>query len=150
MGSSHGDTPKYAGEGVASHGPPGDPGGPCPRFAADLGNFVLTHLRHAASEAHHLIFGCYIIWGCCDVMCDVTVPHCINHMTFCYKRSTDILFEALLAFGSSSLPLPPVSGRCLMHVGHNTSSASSGRSLLPSNVIIVLALVNSATSPERT
>ena len=44
----------------------------------------------------------------------------------------------------------PMCGWCLMHVGHNMSSASLGWSLLPSTVIIVLALVNSAVSPVGT
>ena len=39
---------------------------------------------------------------------------------------------------------------CLMHVGHDVSSTSLGWSLLPSTVIIVLALVNSAVSPAGT
>ena len=39
---------------------------------------------------------------------------------------------------------------CLTRVGHDVSSASPGWSLLPSNVIIVLALVNSAMSPVGT
>ena len=34
-------------------------------------------------------------------------------------------------------------GWCPMHVGHGTSSMSPGWSLLPSSVLIVLALVNS-------
>ena len=37
-----------------------------------------------------------------------------------------------------------------MRVGHDASSASLGWSLLPSTVIIVLALVNSAVSPAGT
>ena len=41
-------------------------------------------------------------------------------------------------------------GWCLTRVGRNVSSASLGWSLLPSNVIIVLALVNSAVSPAGT
>ena len=44
----------------------------------------------------------------------------------------------------------PACGWCLMGVGHNTSSASLGWSLLPSTVIIVLALINSAGSPVGT
>ena len=50
----------------------------------------------------------------------------------------------------SGLPLPPAYGWCLTRVGRNVSSTSLGWSLLPSNVIIVLALVNSAVSPEGT
>ena len=41
-------------------------------------------------------------------------------------------------------------GWCLTHVGHDVSSASLGWSLLPSTVIIVLALFNSAVSPVGT
>ena len=37
-----------------------------------------------------------------------------------------------------------------MHIGCDASSASPGWSLLPSNVIIVLAMVNSAVSPAGT
>ena len=37
-----------------------------------------------------------------------------------------------------------------MHVGHDASSTSLGWSLLPSTVIIVLALINSAVSPVGT
>ena len=37
-----------------------------------------------------------------------------------------------------------------MHAGHDVSSASPGWSLLPSNLIIVLALVNSTVSPAGT
>ena len=37
-----------------------------------------------------------------------------------------------------------------MHVGRDASSTSPGWSLLPSTVIIVLALVNSAVSPAGT
>ena len=41
-------------------------------------------------------------------------------------------------------------GWCLTRVGRDTSSASLGWSLLPSTVIIVLALVNIAVSPVGT
>ena len=41
-------------------------------------------------------------------------------------------------------------GWCLTHVGRDTSSMSPGWSLLPSKVIIVLALVNSTVSPVGT
>ena len=42
--------------------------------------------------------------------------------------------------------MSPAYGWCLTRVGRDTSSASLGWSLLPSSVIIVLALVNSAVS----
>ena len=41
-------------------------------------------------------------------------------------------------------------GWCLMRIGHDVSSVSLGWSLLPSTVIIVLALINSAMSPVGT
>ena len=44
----------------------------------------------------------------------------------------------------------PMCGWCLMHVGRDVSSISPGWSLLPSTVIIVLALVNRAVSPAST
>ena len=44
----------------------------------------------------------------------------------------------------------PAGGLCLMHVGQNMSSTSPGWSLLPSTVIIVLALVNSTMFPVGT
>ena len=44
----------------------------------------------------------------------------------------------------------PMCGWCLTCVGCDASSASPGWSLLPSTVIIVLALVNSAMSPAGT
>ena len=43
-----------------------------------------------------------------------------------------------------------VGGWCLMRVGCDASSASPGWSLLPSTVVIVLALVNSTVSPVGT
>ena len=39
------------------------------------GHFVLMHFGRTASEAHHLIFGHYVIRGCCDVICDIMAPH---------------------------------------------------------------------------
>ena len=44
----------------------------------------------------------------------------------------------------------PTCGWCLTCIGHDMSSTSLGWSLLPSTVIIVLALVNSAVSPAGT
>ena len=57
-----------------------------------------------------------------------------------------------LAFGSSVHQdyQRPVCGWCLTRVGHDASSTSPSWSLLPSNVIIVLAFVNSAVSQEGT
>ena len=92
----------------------------------------------------------------------VTSRHCTctGHITVCYKRSANTSFEALLAhlalwalsswpfIRPSGSPWPPAYGRCLTRVGHDTSSASLGWSLLPSSIIIVLALVNSAVSPQ--
>ena len=44
----------------------------------------------------------------------------------------------------------PAGGWCLTRVGHDVSSTSPGWSLLPSTVIIVLSLINSAVSPVGT
>ena len=44
----------------------------------------------------------------------------------------------------------PACGWYQTHVGHDASSTSPGWSLLPSKVVIVLALVNSAVSPVGT
>ena len=49
VGSGHRDVPKYVGEGVASHGPPGNLGGPGPRFAAVFRQFHVNAL-----QIHHL------------------------------------------------------------------------------------------------
>ena len=116
------------------------------------GHFLWACLGCAASKVCHLIFRCCIINEHCDVICDVIAPHCIGHMTFYYKRSADASVGGVLACGSSVHQVQlyhqrPVCGWCLTRVGHDTSSASPGWSLLPSNVIIVLALVNSAVSP---
>ena len=90
------------------------------------------------------------------VMSYVTSQHhtCIGHMTFYYKRSTNasvggscLLFVHL---SGSTLSPEPACGWCLTGVGCNGSSTSLGWSLLSSTVIIVLALVNSAVSPEGT
>ena len=95
---------------------------------------------------HHL--------GGAVMSCVMSRPHtCTGHVTFCYKRLANASFKALLALGlwfvhSSGLPLPPAYGWCLMHVRCDTSSVSLGWSLLPSSVIIVLALVNSTVSPR--
>ena len=79
VGSSHGDVPKYAGEGMALHRTSGALGVLLPQYSclsmAILGNFGWARFRHSTSEAHHLICQCYIIKQCCDIICDVTVPH---------------------------------------------------------------------------
>ena len=121
-------------------------------FTAVLGNSVLMCFGCAASEACHLFLDVTLSGGAVT-SCVTSRPRmCTGHMTFCYKRRADASFEALLALGlwfvhSSGSPLPPTYGWCLTRVGHDTSP---GWSLLPSSVIIVLALVNSAASPEGT
>ena len=79
---------------------------------------------------------------------------CIGHVTFYYKRSTNASVggSGLLFIHSSGSTLSPETRVWLVPngVGHDASSASSGWSLLPSTVIIVLALVNSAMSPAGT
>ena len=103
------------------------------------------------SKVCHLSCQHYVFKGCCDVICDVTVLHCVGHVTFYYKMPTNALVGILaccLSICQVQLYYQrPMCGWCLTCVGHDTSSMSSGWSLLPSTVIIVLALVNSAVSP---
>ena len=78
---------------------------------------------------------------------------CMGHMTCGYKSSHRASFGALLLWElllfvwfsvhPSGSPLAPVYSWCPTCAGRNTSSMSPGWSLLPSSVLIVLALVNS-------
>ena len=87
----------------------------------------------------------YVMSQCCM---------CVCHVTFYYKRSTNASVGVL----ACCLPIcqvrlycqRPACGWCLTRVGDNASSVSLGWSLLPSTVIIVLALVNSTVSPVGT
>ena len=54
-----------------------------------FGNFLWVHLGHTASEAHHLIFGPYVINECCDIICDITALHVHQSHDLYYKRSTN-------------------------------------------------------------
>ena len=93
------------------------------------------------------------VLGCCVIYGVVTSRHhtCIGHVTFFYKRPASASFEALfhsfifceLLVRTPGSPLSAACDWCLMRVGRDTSSASLGWSVLPSSVIIVLALVNS-------
>ena len=111
---------------------------------AIFGNFRGVHFGCSTSEAHHLI---------CDVtsLNDAVTSYV---MTIYYKTaanaSVGVLAYCLLVHQVQLCHQRPSCGWCLTHVGHNTSSASPGRSLLPLTVIIVLALVNSAVSPAGT
>ena len=115
---------------------------------------MLTRFGCGRVQSASLVLGCYIVYG--TVMSWVTSQchTCSGHMTFFYKRLASTSFEALFhSFSSCELlvctpgsPLSAACGWCLMHVGHNASSTSLGWSLLPSGIIIVLALVNSAVS----
>ena len=113
---------------------------PAHGFAVFLDNFMLTHFGCTTSKAHHLFS---------DITSSTAL--CTGQMTFYYKRSAGTPFRAfwLLASPSGS-PLSPAYGWCLMHVGRDASSTSLGWSLLPSSIVIVLALVNSAVSPTGT
>ena len=79
---------------------------------------------------------------------------CIGHVTIYYKRATNTSVGVLTCCSSICqvrlYHQRPVCGWCLTRVGHDTSSTSPGRSLLPSTVIIVLAFVNRAVSPAGT
>ena len=108
---------------------------PAQGFVAILGNSVFMHFEHTASEVHHLFSDITSSGGA--MMSCVTSQHCtcIGHMTFCYKRSADTSFKALLAHLALSSrllvhplgsPLSPAYGWCLMCVGRDVSSASLG------------------------
>ena len=126
---------------------------PARGFATILGNSTLTHFGCAVSEARHLFLDVTLPGGTVTSCVTSWLCTCTGHMIICYKRS------ALLALGAlssgplvclSGSPLSPAYGWCLMYVGHDTSSMSLGWSLLPSSIIIVLALVNSTVSPKGT
>ena len=70
-------------------------------LAAVLGNSMFTHFRHAVSKARLLFLDVTSSGGA--VTSCVTSRHrmCNGHMTFCYKRLANALFEALLALASS-------------------------------------------------
>ena len=119
-------------------------------FVAVLGNSMFMHFGRAASEARHLFSDITLLGGAMTSYVTSRLCTCTGHMIGCYKRSALLAHWAL---GSRPLvhpsvsPLSPMYGLCLMCVGHDASSTSLGWSILPSNVIIVLALVNSAVSP---
>ena len=77
---------------------------------------------------------------------------CIGHMTFYYKWSANASVQGscLLFVHLSGLTLSPETHRWLVPIGRDTSRVSPAWSLLPSTVIIVLALVNSAMSQAGT
>ena len=136
---------------MASRGLPCDPGGPCPWFCSLFRQFRVNALRMHRVQSMSLVFGCYVIYGAMT-SCVMSWHHTFTgHVTFCYKRSASAPFWAfwLLASPSGS-PLSPAYGWCLMYVGHDASSTSPGWSLLPSSIVIVLALVDSALSPMGT
>ena len=84
----------------------------------------------------------YIIYGTMT-SCVASRHHtCMGHRHLI--RGSFCSFSSFLC--TSGSPLPAMCSWCLMHVGHDASSASPGWSLLPSSMIIVLALVNSAKS----
>ena len=79
---------------------------------------------------------------------------CIGHMAIYYKRAANtsvvVLAYSLLVCWVRLCYQRPLCGWCLTCVGHDASSTSPAGSLLPSTVIIVLALVNSTVSPAGT
>ena len=120
---------------------------------------MLTCFGHAAFKVCHLFLDVTSSGGAVTSCVMSWHRTCTGHVTFYYKRSANASFEALLAhlaLGSRQLVHPsgsslsPMYGWCLTCVGFDMSSASPGWSLLPSSVIIVLALVNSAVSPKGT
>ena len=112
------------------------------------------HFGCSCVQSASLVLERYVVYG--TVMSWVTSQHhmCSGHVTFFYKRLAGTLFDALFHSFSScellvhtpGLPLSAACGWCLMCVGHDVSSVSPGWNLLPSSVIIVLALVNNTMS----
>ena len=106
---------------------------PALRFAAVLGNSLVTHFGCAASEARHLFSDITLSGG---AMTCVTSQRCTctSHVMFCYKRLANASFEALLALASSFgswlvaqvRPCHPHAAGVLMHVGRDASSTSPG------------------------
>ena len=93
-----------------------------------LGNFQWTHFRHAASEAHHLIFGHYVFEEA--VTSYVMSQHCtcIGDVTFDYKRPVNALVGVLACCSSihqvQLYHQRPACGWCLTRVGCDVSSMS--------------------------
>ena len=123
-------------------------------FTAFLRQFCVNVLRTRPRPKPITCFRTLCHLWCCDIMGVAWHHMCSGHVTFVYKRMAGALFEALFCSFSScklsvrtpGLPLSTACGWCLMRVGCNASSTSPGWSLLPSSVIIVLALVSSAMS----
>ena len=72
---------------------------------------------------------------------------CVGHMTIYYKKAMNTSVELVR---SNSVTRDPCVVGVLTRIGCDASSMSLGGSLLPSTVIIVLTLVNSAASPAGT
>ena len=126
---------------------------PAQGFVAILGNSVFTYFRCTTSEVCHLFLDVTSPRGAMTSYVTARLRMCTGHMISCYKRSALLALEALSSrplVHPSGLPLSPVYGWCLTCIGCDTSSASPGWSLLPSSIIIVLALVNSTMSPRGT
>ena len=119
-------------------------------FVAVLGNSMFTRFGRGASKTHHLFLDVISPGGTVMSYVMSRLCMCTGHVIGCYKRLPLLAHGAL---GSRPLvrpsgsPLSPTYGWCLTHLGRDVSSTSPDWSLLPSSVIIVLALVNSAMSP---
>ena len=120
---------------MASGGPPGGPGGPRLRFHGLFRQFRVNVLWTRCVRSVSLVLGCYVIYG--------TVTSCVmsRHGTGSGQSGLFLLLLALSSYLRFALVshIWLVSNVC-------RSSTSPGWSLLPSSVIIVLALVNSAMS----
>ena len=126
---------------MVSGGHPGILGCSCLSFSGILiGYFGLARVRRTASNVHHLSLRRCIVSDAVT-SCMTSQQHmCMGHVTFGYKSLQRALFEALSALKALTFhkvlclpgsPLAPTYGRCLMRVGHDTSSASLDWSLLP-------------------
>ena len=131
---------------MASGRPSGDLGGPRLGFHGLLRQFCVNMLQTHHVRSASLVFGCYIVYG---AMTSCVMSWCCtykDHVTFCYKKLVGTSFQALFALINSWFIQQVHPGHPRMCVGRDTPSTSPGWSLLPSSVIIVLALVNSTMS----
>ena len=109
VGSSHGDVPKYVGEGVALCGTPGTLGAPLSRCSC-LSTAVLSNFGVGMLQARRVILFANVMSLKGAVTSYVMSQHhtCVGHVTFYYKRAADTL----------------VGGSCLLFVHLSGSTLS--------------------------
>ena len=91
VGSSHGDVPKYTGEGVASCATPGALGGPYCINYINYGHFGVLSRRHASDVlCLKRIISFINVTSFNDAMMSYMTSQCctcVRHMTIYYKRA---------------------------------------------------------------